>query len=623
MTHAVADDALIGRQVGNFVIEHKLGAGGMGSVYRASHREIGMKAAIKLLEPRLSADPELERRFISEARVLATLDHPGVVKVFDFGRLEGRLYYVMEALEGRTLGDELAQRGALSPALACELVVQISDALEAAHQLGVVHRDLKPANVFVLSWQPLRLKLLDFGVAKLLETEQSVEQTKSGVIVGTPLYASPEQAAGKSSLVSSRTDIYALGAMLFTMLAGRPPFLGDTAAALLYQHMMSEPPPLRELLPALPAPIAELVHRCLAKEPAARPESAVQLATQLEGAVAAGGSAVTVAVAGPPKETPAAEQIGLLETLPSRPGIDAVTPRVVSERRRSPSLVIALIVVAAVAGAVIAGAQLSKHSKGEQRATRGSVAAPGPTQDASRATVASAADAGGRTDDGGRSVAPPRPAAGGAREVAANRDAGARKGGGASKSASSRRPRPRRARKGARRDAGAPIKAHVAKAAPVDRPSSSSPDARVAAAPVAPTAAQPPADRKGLLAELRRMMPRLKIAPSEARAELKRNMALGTAALVTLRERWRRSRFRGYELLPLKKLRCVVREMKTRKALAPSMRSLYLQSASAGAKTLGPASDWTYHERVALLGVVRKWAVSYAGALRSRPAPCR
>jgi eukaryotic-like serine/threonine-protein kinase len=204
--------------IGEYRVEGKLGEGGMASVFSALHPLIGKRVAIKVISRRLCADIHAVDRFIGEARTVNQIGHPNLVDIFAFGVLpDGRAYLVMEWLQGETLGERLA-RGRFAGPAALELLLQIVDALEAAHEKGVVHRDLKPANIFLveravtttttaaaITPPPLRVKLLDFGIAKLADSDASVPKTRSGVAMGTAGYMSPEQARGKN--VDHRTDI--------------------------------------------------------------------------------------------------------------------------------------------------------------------------------------------------------------------------------------------------------------------------------------------------------------------------------------------------------------------------------------------------------------------------------
>jgi serine/threonine protein kinase/HD-like signal output (HDOD) protein len=272
---------VIGRRVGNYVVERTLAQGGMGSVFVARHPTLGREAAVKFLGHDLEAPPELTKRFLDEARITANLRHPNIVDIFDFGELDGRLYYVMELLDGCDLSQELKRRGRFSFADTLELLTQLSEGLAAAHAVGVVHRDLKPANVFVLSGEPLRVKLMDFGIAKVLSS--AGEHTSYGQIMGTPRYMSPEQALGQVDRISPRSDLYSLGVIAYEMLTGVAPFEHESPVMLLVMHVRDAFRPIVELAPDCPHELAQLVEDCLAKDPEGRPSSAGALLERVAG----------------------------------------------------------------------------------------------------------------------------------------------------------------------------------------------------------------------------------------------------------------------------------------------------------------------------------------------------
>lgn len=251
----------------------------MGSVFVAKHPQLGREVAVKFLSQELSSYPDLTQRFLSEARIAAKLKHPNIVDILDFGDLEGRFYYVMELLRGHDLGVRMKAQQRFSPREVLEYVRQICSALEAAHRAGVVHRDLKPANVFVLEGQPLRVKLVDFGVAKVLST--SGTKTRHGQVLGTPSHMAPEQALGDSPQVTAQSDIYSLGVIAYEMLSGTPVFHHESDVMLMVMHVRDPVRPLRELVPEIPPPVASVIEGCLAKDPKARPSSARALAEAL------------------------------------------------------------------------------------------------------------------------------------------------------------------------------------------------------------------------------------------------------------------------------------------------------------------------------------------------------
>ena len=272
------DDPLIGRVLDQrYRIEAVLGAGGVGVVYRAEHTGLRRPVALKVLRHGFEENPHLRRRFEREARLLSQLSHPNVVALTDYGIADGLPYLVMELLEGRTLEDLLELDGPPPPRVALEIVRAVVRGLAFAHDRNVLHRDLKPGNVFLqaLPDDPRHVKLLDFGLAKLLVDEENTSGeeptlTKAGTIVGTPAYMSPEQASG--GRVDARSDVYAAGLMLYELLSGRVPFDEPRRADLLRAHLVDPVPDPEGLRPGLvltPA-VRELLLRCLAKEPSDR-----------------------------------------------------------------------------------------------------------------------------------------------------------------------------------------------------------------------------------------------------------------------------------------------------------------------------------------------------------------
>ncbi len=257
-----------GTKIGDYIIEEKVGQGGMGSVYRSVHPVIGKYAAVKVLD--LGAEQYNIERFLDEARVVNQIGHPNIVDVFAFGETpDGRSYLVMEWLKGESLRRRMDRASIPLPEL-CDIIRPLARALQAAHDKNVIHRDLKPDNVFLVDvpGEPAIVKLLDFGIARPSSTEHRVAKTATGAIVGTPLYIAPEQAKGRE--IDSAADVYALGGMLFEMLCRRPPFMADNAMEIVAKHLM-EPPPRPSQYAAVPPALDDLVLAMLAKEPVERP----------------------------------------------------------------------------------------------------------------------------------------------------------------------------------------------------------------------------------------------------------------------------------------------------------------------------------------------------------------
>jgi serine/threonine-protein kinase len=269
---------MIGEALGNYTITASLGSGTMGVVFRAEHARIARTAAIKVLTPELAQNASAVQRFFTEARATSLIRHPGIVEVFDCDvDAAGRAYIVMELLDGETLADRLRRTGSIPWAVACEIARQVADALAAAHDIGIIHRDLKPENVFLVRdpADPERVaavKVVDFGIAKLLTADASARLTIRGMVLGTPEYMAPEQCGGEDE-IDARADVYALGCMLFEMLAGEPPFLAETAQQLMVAHMFGAVPSIGERIPRLPAWLAGLVTIMLAKRRDERPTS--------------------------------------------------------------------------------------------------------------------------------------------------------------------------------------------------------------------------------------------------------------------------------------------------------------------------------------------------------------
>jgi len=270
---------------GRYEIVGKLAEGGMGEVYRAQHVELGKQLALKVMRPELSADPEFVTRFKREAVAASQIGQQNIIDVSDFGRTSaGRFYFVMEYVDGQTLDALVREAGALPPQRAVYLVTQVARALGAAHAKGIVHRDLKPENVMVLQrpGQPDFVKVLDFGVAKVATRKGQPGQTAVGMVVGTPQYMAPEQAQGTA--VDARSDIYALGLILYELLSGRPTFDAETSSMLIVKHVTEQPPPFPDEVSArVPQALQALAFQMLEKVPSARPQSMEDVCEALAG----------------------------------------------------------------------------------------------------------------------------------------------------------------------------------------------------------------------------------------------------------------------------------------------------------------------------------------------------
>jgi len=283
MATTAGHDPVVGQTLkGTYLVERQLAAGGMGVIYQATHVRLPKKYAIKVITQELARNENVIMRFRREAEIVAALGHPHIVDVVDFDSLDtGQLYMVMEFLEGEDLADRL-RRGPVEIASTVRLFMDICDALDKAHSQGVVHRDLKPANVFLIkrSGRDDYAKVLDFGISKILEAA-GTQMTMDQSVMGTPSYMSPEQAAGEIKEIDQRTDIFALGAILFECLTGHVAYPGTTPLAVIAKICNDEPPKLHTYRPDLPAALQNVILRALAKAKHHRYAHAGELAQDL------------------------------------------------------------------------------------------------------------------------------------------------------------------------------------------------------------------------------------------------------------------------------------------------------------------------------------------------------
>ncbi len=283
MSHCLPNpaDPLVGSMVGSFRVQKLLGRGGMGAVYLAEHPIIGSKVAIKFLHESMCANPELVGRFYDEARAVNLIGHENIVGIYDLAMLPpSRYYIVMEYLDGAPLS-ALLRAGRVTPQVAIEILLQLADALRAAHERGVVHRDLKPENVFLVHRHARDhfVKLVDFGIAKLVD-RRSGARTAAGMIIGTPEYMAPEQC--DNGTVDRRADVYALGVMAYEIATGRLPFTAQGIAQILLAHLRDTPVPPRQLEPSVPPAMERIILKALAKRPEDRFQDMVAFAADLE-----------------------------------------------------------------------------------------------------------------------------------------------------------------------------------------------------------------------------------------------------------------------------------------------------------------------------------------------------
>ncbi len=319
---------MVGERLGSYVVTRRIGAGGMGEVWEARHDKLDNRVAIKVLLPALSRDEDAVKRFFNEAKAATRIRHPGIVQIFDFGtQPDGSAYFVMELLEGDSLAGRLRAGWRASTDEQIAIGRQLADILGAAHGAGIVHRDLKPDNIFLCPDAAvaggLRVKVLDFGIAKLADSggDAVSVKTKSGAVMGTPYYMSPEQCRG-SGEVDHRADIYALGCVLFEMATSRPPFTGTGLGEILGAHQFVAPPQVRTLNPSVPPPLEKLIHHTLGKQPDERPQSMKQVASTLD-------AMARTSASGP------APAVALDSTLPAGAAAPRHRP---PRRRRSPHL---------------------------------------------------------------------------------------------------------------------------------------------------------------------------------------------------------------------------------------------------------------------------------------------
>jgi eukaryotic-like serine/threonine-protein kinase len=276
---------VIGETVGSYKILSKLSVGGMGTVFRAEHTLIGKLAAVKVLHKELTTNEELVKRFFNEAKATAAIKHPGIVDVYDYGYMSsGDAYLAMEFLEGMSLARRLKTRGKMSEGEAAMFLRQVCSALSAAHQKGIVHRDLKPDNIFMCTDPDSptgdRPKILDFGIAKLTDVGLAGSATKTGAVMGTPTYMSPEQCKGTGD-VDHRADLYSLGCIFYELVTGRPPFTKLGAGELIGAHIYAVPDSPSKFNPGITKDSERLIMSLLQKRPEKRPQTAKELAQRL------------------------------------------------------------------------------------------------------------------------------------------------------------------------------------------------------------------------------------------------------------------------------------------------------------------------------------------------------
>ena len=264
------------RMIGPFEVGDRIGVGGMGIVYRATYTKNGASVALKVLSPEVSDSEALQKRFEREISILKKLQHPNIVRYYGGGRFGTQRFYAMELIEGGSVEHYMKDKGKLPWEEALDITMQVAKALEHAHEAGIVHRDLKPANLLITGTG--LIKLTDFGIAR---DTTATALTAAGKTVGTYAYMAPEQIRGKPP-VDKKTDLYALGCVLFEMIAGETPFLSENQGEMLMMHLQEEPPRITSLVPNCPSFVEDLIFRLLEKDPEQRPYDALALQVEIE-----------------------------------------------------------------------------------------------------------------------------------------------------------------------------------------------------------------------------------------------------------------------------------------------------------------------------------------------------
>jgi serine/threonine-protein kinase len=432
---------MAGDIIGSYRVLRKIGEGGMGAVYLAEHTLLGRPAAIKVLLREMSHREDLVTRFFNEARAASSVKHPGIVEIYDFGHhTDGSAYIVMEYLEGESLSARLRRTGVLSEARAVALCRQVGGALAAAHAKGIVHRDLKPDNIFIVRDSDIadgeRAKVLDFGIAKLAsDPSGQPSMTRTGMVMGTPAYMAPEQCKGAGN-VDQRSDLYALGCILFELVCGRPPFIAEGAGEVMAHHIFTPVPAPSSVAPVTPL-LEHIILRALAKEPDQRFRSAEDMLAALQAVVPSGSfaraaatDATMMAVGGPVRANPStpgswAPSVPSLvapRTAPSLPGVAHATAQTtmsgaagatvgttLAVRRRSWALPMAAVLV--IGGGIGAFAVVQGRSGQDMQAARPPAPAPKPPEPAPRTPEPAPKPPEPAPDHGTAPIASPPPSA--------------------------------------------------------------------------------------------------------------------------------------------------------------------------------------------------------------------
>ncbi|MCB9561365.1 MAG: serine/threonine protein kinase [Kofleriaceae bacterium] len=390
-------DNLAGQLIGGrYRLIGRIGKGGMGVVYEAEHVGLDKRVAVKFLLDRFTDDAEVVERFHREARTASRIGQANIIDVFDVGHAEdGRPYLVMELLAGDDLAHVIQQTGPMPAARAIHITRQILQGLEAAHAKGIVHRDMKPENVFLVRRgdEPDFVKIMDFGISKLIAaTESKVRLTATGAVIGTPIYMAPEQVLAQAEL-DQRVDLYAVGVMLFELLAGKPPFMANSYLGLVTQHLQVPPPPLAAARPDLPAQICAAVAHALEKDPAQRFQTATEFARALPAPAALrdlDGAATLGDTDGVRVHTEGVRAAGAAASVDTGEPVRGELPG----RRRTAAWIIAAALVVAV-GMVVVAVLARDHGGGATAPRRPPAAATPPAR-----------EPGGPGDDDGAATRP-------------------------------------------------------------------------------------------------------------------------------------------------------------------------------------------------------------------------
>jgi serine/threonine-protein kinase len=356
--------SLIGQTVLNYRLTSLLAEGGMGAVYVGEHLLLGRRVAIKVVRPELADDPRAVECLVNEARAADRLSHPNIVQLLDAGTHAERWpYLVMELLQGHSLAARLRGVGRIGVREAMIIARQAADALTAAHRAGIVHRDLKPDNLFLVADAGgVRVKLLDFGIAKLRERSAPAASIGTGAVMGTPLYMSPEQCLGRSAEIDQRTDVYALGIILFEMLCGAPPFVAEGIGEVLLMHMTEPPPSPRARNQEIPVALDQLIVKALAKDKQARFASMAELEEALAAIPVPADPADEQQPVLSAAASPSWDSEEPITTLTSMNGTMADIQRLVAPRRKRGTALAAAVAAAAALPLVMVGHPGPSHA---------------------------------------------------------------------------------------------------------------------------------------------------------------------------------------------------------------------------------------------------------------------